>query len=201
MVLDAQQTGGDGAHEDDAAIVLNILVRGLANKELRAGVQVEDVVVLLLRNLLGDVPALGPGVGHDDVDLAEGLLALLEQAGDLGDLADVGADGDGFGAVVEALDDLDDFLRWALRGDVVDDDGGAALAQLDGTATADSATGAGDEGDLPVERGCGDCDDHFGCEGRGHVFMFEIVLLAGCEGRDEALWWKSRMEADGYNAS
>src|SRR5690242_8946450 len=82
VVFDAQKAGSNGAHEDDAAVVLDVLVGGLADEELRAGIQVEDVIILLLCDFLGDVPALGAGVGHDDVDLAEGLLAFLEETGD-----------------------------------------------------------------------------------------------------------------------
>lgn len=65
-------------------------------------------------------------------------------------------DADCFCAVAEILDDFADLLRGALGGDVVDDYGGAAFAELDGTAATDASTGAGDEGDLVVD-GLVDC--------------------------------------------
>ena len=162
VVLDALEPGGDGGHEDDAAVVLHVLEGGLADEELRARVEREDVVELLLGDLLGDVPGLGARVAHDDVDAAHGRLGLGEEPLDLGDLADVGLDRDGAGAVVEPFDDAADLLGGGLGGDVVDDDAGAAFAHLDGAAAADAAAGAGDERDLAVQAGGGDGDGHCG---------------------------------------
>lgn len=51
MVFDAEQACSDGCHEDHAAVVLDVLPCGLADEELRACVEVEDVVELLLRNV------------------------------------------------------------------------------------------------------------------------------------------------------
>jgi hypothetical protein len=78
VVLDAEQTSSNGAHKDDTAIVLNILVRRLPNEKLRPCVQIENMIILLLANLLGLIPALGSAVAHDDVDFAERLLRFLE---------------------------------------------------------------------------------------------------------------------------
>lgn len=164
VVLYAEQARGDGAHENEAAVVLDVLVRGLPDEELGARVEVEDVVVLLLGDLLRLVPRLGPRVAHDDVDLAKCLLGLGEEPVDLGYFGHVGLDGDGLGAVVEALDDLAYFLGRALGRDVVHHDGSTALAQLDGAAAADASACTGDEGDLALEGGGGDVDDHFGRE-------------------------------------
>jgi hypothetical protein len=153
VVFNTKQTGGDGRHEDETTVVLEVLPGGLADEELCAGVQVEDVVELLLGDLLGLVPALGAGVAHDDVDLAKVLLGFLEQTLDLGGLADVGLDGDGFGAGAGLLDELDDLVGGFLAVGVVDDNAGSAAAELNGTATTDSTAGTGDEGNLSMEGG------------------------------------------------
>jgi len=139
VVLDAQQPSGDRAHEDEPAVVLQVLPRRLTDEELRARVQVEDVVVDLLGDLLGLVPRLGAAVAHDNVDLAKVLLALLEQAVDLGDLGHVGLDADGLGARAALLDRFAYFVGGGFRGRVVDDDAAAALAELDGASSSDAA--------------------------------------------------------------
>lgn len=156
VVADAEKTGSNRRHENETSVVLEVLPRGLADEELGAGVEVEDVVVLLLGDLLGLVPALGAGVAHDDVDLAEVLLGLLEQALDFGGLADVGLDGDGFGAGAGLLDELDDLVGRLFAVGVVDDDAGATAAELNGAATTDTTAGTGDEGDLSMEGGSED---------------------------------------------
>lgn len=166
MIPDAQQTGRDGAHQDQAAVVLQVLPGGLADEELGARVQVEDVVELLLGDLLRLVPRFRAGVAHDDVDLAERLLGVLEEAFDLGFLGHVGLDGDGFGAGPGRFNLLAYFVGGGLARGVVHDDAAAALAQLDGAAAADTTAGARDEGDLAVEGGGGDGDGllrHGGC--------------------------------------
>ena len=98
------------------------------------------MIVFLLCDLLRLIPALRPAIAHHDIDLSELLLRLDEQALDLSRLGDVSLDGDGVGAAAEGLDDVDDFVGGGLGGLVVDDDGGAALAELDGAASADTAT-------------------------------------------------------------
>lgn len=114
VVLYTEEAGGNGAHEDDAAIVLDVLVCGLADEELGSGVEVEDMVVFLLCDFLRLVPALCARVAHDNVDFAKGLLGLLEQPLDLGDFAHVRLDGNGLGPVVEAPDDFAHFVRGAF---------------------------------------------------------------------------------------
>ena len=158
VVADAKQTGSNRRHEDQTTVVLKVLPRSLADEELGASVEVEHVVVLLLGDLLSLVPALGAGVAHDDVDLAEVRLGLLEEALDLGGLADVGLDGDGFGAGAGLLDELDDLVGRLFAVGVVDDDAGATAAELNGAATTDTTAGTGDEGDLSVEGGSEDGD-------------------------------------------
>jgi hypothetical protein len=153
VVADAKEASGDGRHEDQASVVLEVLPRSLADEELCASIEVEDVVVLLLGDLLGLVPALGAGVAHDNVDLAEVLLGLLEQTLDLGGLADVGLDGNGFGAGAGLLDQLAHLVGGFLAVGVVDNDAGAAATKLNGAATTDTTAGTGDEGDLSMEGG------------------------------------------------
>ena len=144
----AARASSNRRHENHGAVLLAVLEGLLGDEELRAGVGVEDLVVALRRDLEEGGEVLGSRVGHDDVDAAEGLLALLEELDDLGDLADVGFDGDGVGA--GGLDLLDDVLGGGLAGAVVDDHFGATLSELDGDAAADTATGAGHESDLAV---------------------------------------------------
>ena len=166
MVANTEKTGSNGRHEDQTTIVLKVLPCGLTDEELCAGVQVEDVVVLLLGDLFGLVPALGAGVAHDDVDLAKVLLGFLEQTLDLGGLADVGLDGDGFGAGAGLLDELDNLVGGFLAVGVVDDNAGSATAQLNGTSTADTTACTSDKGDLSVEGGGENGDGrlrHDGC--------------------------------------
>ena len=162
MIFNPQQSRSNRRHKDNSAVVLDVLIRRLSDEKLRPRIQVENMIVLLLGNLLRLVPRLCARVRHDNIDLVKRLLGFCEKALDLGELGDVGADGDGLGAVVEALDDLDDFLGGAFARDVVYDDGGAALAELDGAPAADASAAAGDERDFAFERGGGDVDDHFG---------------------------------------
>jgi len=153
MILDAKQAGSNGAHEDQTPVVLEVLPRRLADEELRTRVEVEDMVELLFRDVLGLVPALGGAVAHDDIDLAEVLLRLLEQPLDLADLADVRLDGDGFGPGLGVFDLLDNLVGAGLGVGVVYHDAAATLAQLDGAASSDAAAGAGDDGDFVVQGG------------------------------------------------
>jgi len=189
VVLDAEETSGNGGHEHNTTILLNVLVCCLTNEELCPSVQVENVVELLLCDVLCCVPALGTTVAHDKVDLAESSLGLLEQAVDLANLGDIGLDGDGLGAVVEGLDGVADLIGGGLGVGVVDNDGASTASELDGTATADTTAGTGDEGDLVVEGGGGNGDD-----GLGHCG-------GGCEvgfGKDlgDSVDWKVRISFD-----
>jgi hypothetical protein len=178
MVLNTQQARSNRRHENNPSVVLNMLVRRLPHKKLRPRIQIKHMIILLLTDLLRNVPALSTRIAHDDVDFAKGLLRFLKEAVDLRDFGDIGFDGDGAGAVVETFDYLADFFGGALRGDVVDDDGGAALAEFDGAAASDATTGAGNEGNLAFERGGRDVDDHIGgCDGKVTWCGGGVVLL------------------------
>jgi hypothetical protein len=155
MVTDTKKTSSNGGHEDQTTIVLKVLPCSLTNEELGASVQVEDVVVLLLGDLLGLVPRLGTAVGHDDIDLAKVLLGLLEQTLNLGDLADIGLDGDGLGTAAGGLDLCNNLVGGGLAALVVDDNAGTTSSELNGTATTDTTASTGDESDLSVEGGGG----------------------------------------------
>jgi len=156
VVPDTEETGGNRGHEDEAAVVLEMLPRGLADEELGASVEVEDVVVLLLCDLLGLVPGLGAAVAHDNVDLAKVLLGVLEEPLDLGGLADIGLDADGLGTAAAGLDLLDDLVCRGLAALVVDDDAAATLAEFNGTSTTNTAASTSDQSDLAVKGRRGD---------------------------------------------
>jgi len=149
VVLGQTGGGGDGRHEDDGPLVLEVLVGLLGDEELRPRVGVEDVVVDLGRDLEERRKVLLARVGHDDVQAAKGLLAFLEQPDDVGDLGHVGLDGDGVGP--ERLDLLHHGVRLVGGLAVVDDYLGPARGKLQGDAFADSAAGTGDEGDLALQ--------------------------------------------------
>ena len=149
VVADWDEPRGDGRHEDQAAALLAVFVGVLADEELRPEVEPEDEIEPLLRHVLDLVETLHPAVRADDVDLAEVGFGLVEEAGDFGDLGDVGLDGVRGGA--GGFDLRDDGLRAGEAFDVVDDDGGAAAAELEGDAGADAAGSAGDERDFAGE--------------------------------------------------
>jgi hypothetical protein len=90
-----------------------------------------------------------PGVAADDVEAAKVLDRVIHQLGRLRHLSDVGLEGDRVRA--QALDLRHHFLRRFPRVGVVDDDFGAAAAELDGHGGADAAARAGDEGDFSVQ--------------------------------------------------
>lgn len=159
VVANTEKTSGDGGHEDQTTVVLEVLPGSLANEELGTGVQVEDVVVLLLGDFLGLVPALSTTIRHDNVNLAKVLLGLLEQALNLGDLADISLDGDGLGSAAGGLDLSNDLIGGGLAALVVDDNAGTTSSELDGTTTTDTTASTSDESDLSVEGGGRNSDD------------------------------------------
>jgi hypothetical protein len=156
---------GDGAHEDDAAADRQVLVGLPGDEELAAGVDAHDAVVLLLGHVLHVAEGDDAGVGADNVELAEVLDGLVHHLDGLGDVADVGLDGDGVAA--HLLDLLDELVGGFLGVGVVDDDLGAAAGELNGHRRANATAGAGDEGDLAIEAGGVDlgrhCDVCLGC--------------------------------------
>nr|POE98246.1 hypothetical protein CFP56_64839 [Quercus suber] len=142
---------GDGAHEDDAAADGKVLVGLAGDEELAAGVDAEDAVELLLGHVLQVAERHDAGVGADDVQLAEVLDGLGHELGGLGDVADVGLEGNGVAAF--GLDALDDLVGGVGRVGVVDDDLGAAAGELGGHGRTDATAGTGDEGDLAIKAG------------------------------------------------
>ena len=129
-----------------------MLVCLLGNEKLRSRVGVEDLVVDLWGDLEERGEVLLSGVGHDNVETAKGLLALLEELDDVRDHGDVGLDGDSVGA--ELLDLLDDGVGIVGGLSVVDDDFGATGGELKSDTTADTTAGTGDKGYLALERRC-----------------------------------------------
>ena len=59
MVLDTHEASSNGGHENQPPIRLTVLECSLANEELGARIEVENVVKLLLRYFLRLVPGLG----------------------------------------------------------------------------------------------------------------------------------------------
>ena len=160
VVLNAQQTSGDGGHEDQTAVVLEVLPGSLADEELGAGIEVEDLVVDFLGDFLGLVPALHAGVAHDDVDAAKVRLGLLEQPRDFRDLGDIGLDGETLGSGAELVDLVDDLVGVSLAVGVVDNNVGATAGEVDGDTSANATAGTGDNGDLAFKTGGGDSENH-----------------------------------------
>jgi len=142
---------GDGAHEDHAAANLEVLVRLTGDEELATGVDVEDTVKLLGRDILDVAERDDTRVGHADIELAPDLDGLVEELDGLVDVGDVGLDGHGLAA--ELLDLLDDLVGCVNGVGVVDNDLGAATCELEGHLGAHTAAGAGDEGDFASELG------------------------------------------------
>ncbi|KAK5624292.1 hypothetical protein RRF57_000007 [Xylaria bambusicola] len=123
---DALGLARDGAHHDEAAADLEVLVGLAGDEELAARVGGEDAVELLLGDVL-DVPeGDDAAVGAHDVQLAEDLDGLVEQRDDLGYLGHVGAHRRRVAAAL--LDGLHHLLGRLLAVGVVDDDLGAATA-------------------------------------------------------------------------
>lgn len=127
---------GDGAHQDDATANGKVLVGLTGNEELTTGVDLEDAVELLLGDILEVTEGDNTRVGADNVELAEVLNSLVEELDSLGDLANVGLDGNGVGTVL--LDLLDDLVGSVGRVGVVDNDLGTTLAELNGHRLANT---------------------------------------------------------------
>ena len=141
----------DRGHEDDAAAVREVAQGVLGDEELGARVEAEDAVVVVFRDVFFGAEDLHAGIGDDDVEPAEVRERLREELSDLRHFGDVGADGDGFAA--DRLDLRYDVVGGGRAVGVVDDDGGAALAEFEGDAGAETAAGAGYEDDFAVESG------------------------------------------------
>lgn len=127
---------GDRSHEDQATADREVLVRLAGDEELATGVDVEDAVKLLGRDILDVAERHDARVGADDVELAESLDGLLKETDNLVDVRHVGLDGDGVGAVL--LDLLDDLVGGRVAVGVVDNDLGAAASKLKGHLATDT---------------------------------------------------------------
>lgn len=126
----------DGAHHDDPAANLHVLVGLTGHEELTAGVDPEDAVELLLGNILQVAERDNTRVGAADVELAKVLDGLLHQLGGLVDVGNVGLDGNGVGAIL--LDLIDDGLRGFAAVGVVDDNLCATAGELEGHLLANA---------------------------------------------------------------
>jgi hypothetical protein len=92
---------------------------------------------------------LHPRIGDQDIDGSERLQRLREQAGDLGLVRDIGADGDR--AATGGLDAARQFFRGLRLRVVVDDDSGPGCGQLLGAGITKAGTGPGHNGGLSVD--------------------------------------------------
>lgn len=135
---DALGLARDGAHEDEAAADLEVLVGLAGDEELAARVGVEDAVELLLGDVLDVAEGDDTAVGAYDVQLPKRLDRFLEQLDNLGYDAHVGTDGHGVGPAF--LDLLHHLLGGVFAIRVVDDYLGAATTQLQRHLSADTTT-------------------------------------------------------------
>ena len=93
------------------------------------------------------------GVVDENVDASPARLRGLDHRGDLRDIGDIGAIGDG-----DASRRLDfarhlerGLRRLAVTAEIIDDDLGAARGEAESVTAAKAAAGAGDDGDAPLE--------------------------------------------------
>ena len=129
MLGDTLGLTGDGAHQDDAATLLEGLVGLTSDEELTTGVDVEHAVEFLGGDILEVAERHNAGVGGDDVELAEVSLGLLEQLNGLLDVGNVGLDGNGVAA--HSLDLGYDLVGLVVAVGVVDDNVGATAGELE----------------------------------------------------------------------
>jgi hypothetical protein len=166
VLWDTLGLASDGAHQDNAASNLEVLVCLASNKELASGVDVENAVVLLWCDILHVAEGNDTGVGADNVELAEVGLGLLEHLNDLVDIGNVGLDSNGLAA--HLLDLVNDFFGGLSAVGVVDDNISTALGKLESHRLSDTTacsllaspkcgeelrkhTGTGNEGDFALQ--------------------------------------------------
>jgi len=140
---------GDGAHQDDAATDGKVLVCLTGDEELTTGVDLEDAVELLLGDILEVTEGNDTRVGADNVELTEVLNSLVEELDGLGDITNVGLDGNSVGTIL--LDLLDNLVGSLGRVGVVDNNLSTTLSELNGHRLANTTAGASDKGDLSVK--------------------------------------------------
>lgn len=149
VIWDAADAGRDRRGQDQATPVPAVLEGILRHKELAAAVEVEDLVKQRGRHVHLGAPHLHARVGDDKVQVAKVRDGLVKELGDRLRLANVRLDGDALGAQLGELGD--DLLGGLGAAGVIDNDIGAAPAELNGNAPANASPGAGDEGDLASE--------------------------------------------------
>ncbi len=93
MVTHAGHVGRDGGRENDSAPAGAMSEAVLRDEELAAGVEVENVVIILLRHVFLLFEGLHAGVRHDNVESAIVREGPLEEGADFGGLGNVGLDG------------------------------------------------------------------------------------------------------------
>jgi len=83
----------DGSHENDTTTNLEVLVSLTSDEELSPSVDGEDAVEFLLCDIFKMTERDDTRVGGDDVELAKVFLGFLEELNGLGDVGNVGLDG------------------------------------------------------------------------------------------------------------
>ena len=149
MVPHPGHAGRDGRREDDAAAHGTVFQTLLSDEELSPSIEVEDLIVVLLRHVLLPLESLHPGIRHHDIHPAEMPEGPLEETRDLGGFGNVGLDGDG--PRPEGDEVRNHFLRRVAGSAVIHHDAGAPGTELEGDAGAHTAAPARDEGDFTVE--------------------------------------------------
>jgi hypothetical protein len=124
----ALSLAGDGAHQDDAASNFHVLVGLTGDEELATSVDAHDTVILLLSDIFEMAERDNTRVGAADVELAEVGNNLIHEPGGLGDVGNVGLDGDCIAAY--GLDLLDNLLSSLGAVGVVYGDLGTTAGEL-----------------------------------------------------------------------
>ncbi len=117
-----------------------------ADEKQAEDVGVEVAVELFFGELIERAEFEDASVVDEDVELAEGLLRLGEEALDVSGFGNIGLDGDGFAS---ARGDSGDNVFCAFAaGCVVDDDGCAFFGEFPRDGCADALRCSGDDGDF-----------------------------------------------------
>jgi hypothetical protein len=131
-------------HDRTGAAAQHLPGDGAAGVERPAQVGVDDLLPVLVAHPRDERVPRDAGVVHEDVEVAELRLDLLDQRLRLRRVADVRSDGD-------PADLGRDRVGGVLAGAVVDRDLRPSVRQLARDGGADPARPAGDERDLPLE--------------------------------------------------
>ncbi len=143
MLRHALRLAGNRPHKDDPPADLEMLVRLARDEELAARVDGEHPVELVLGDVLEMAERHDARVGAHYVEPLEVRHGLLEQSHRLGDVCDVGFDGDRVGPEFFYLFDHFGGCVDAVR--VVDDYFSPASGQLEGHRFADAPAWLGCE--------------------------------------------------------